>query len=343
MPKRTRTRSHRQRYSLKPAVVYLRVSSKKQSDFVKGHTSFNVQKQECLDYANDNEYSVKKLVKETRSARYLYKQRGLLNIIAKNENITLIVYNVSRLSRNTKEALFLLDKMEEKNITLVSATENLNLNTSSGRHSFRTLLSSAELESDTIGDRVRRSIEYRRSIGSYIGRAPYGHTTINKKKYCKDNDGNIKIRKLVPDQYELDVIKFVNMAIGGYISSKRLSEQMYKLVSDKKDKVPILFEEHGRKIKTISYDMLSCRDIADLLNSYNVTKRGKRWSTNSVRHVSKLYNKMQTEMDDMELDDVVQSMSDVEIDTDCETSDYDSEFEEILMDDIDNPLKKMKF
>ena len=59
----------------------------------------------------------------------------LCNIASRGQ--TIYVYDISRFSRNTREALNLLENLKEKGVSLFSVTEELGYNSVASRNQFR--------------------------------------------------------------------------------------------------------------------------------------------------------------------------------------------------------------
>lgn len=250
------------------AVVYCRVSSVEQGDRMKGHVSLDVQRKTCVEFAEKNGFEVVEVIEEVCSAKDMNKM-SLGKALDGRENITLIFFNVSRFSRNTQQALSLLDELAKRNIRLISVGEQLDLSTPWGKHQFRSLLSEAEYEREQLGLRVKNALAYKKAQGSFLGKVPYGYKAIKV-------DG---IRKLQKDEYEQNVIKFMRAAGKGDITAHTLSSLMNK-ISD--DNTPIAFFRGEEPIPRLSAYALTAGEIADLLNDYGVTKRGKPWTRNSL-------------------------------------------------------------
>ena len=310
----------------KTIIAYLRVSSTVQNDYTLGHHSISAQYNLCHKYAEENGFHISQVVKEVGSAKSIKKQKKLLNLIENNKDVTILVYNISRFSRNTREGIYLIEKMRKKNINLISIRERISLNSPGGRHNLRTHLSMAELESENIGVRVKDSLDFIKSLGGHIGSVPYGFKPVSDTAVCEGSGNEIKIKKLVPDQYECEVVKFIKLAYDGNISSDDLSKQMFKI---SKDKTQIDFFQGDTQINVLKKRALTYNEVADLLNDYGVLKRKKKWTSNSIRNLYKSYDKIK--------DNII-----VNDNEDFMLSDYDEELEDELMAEITNPMKRMK-
>lgn len=96
------------------AVIYCRVSTKNQTF----GTSLESQKLFCQEYCSKNNLNVKSIINETNSAKSMDKQEELNNFLDFNEDINLVVYEPSRLSRNLKDFVQFMDQCKEHNITI---------------------------------------------------------------------------------------------------------------------------------------------------------------------------------------------------------------------------------
>jgi site-specific DNA recombinase len=181
--------------------IYCRVSSEKQSDYLNGHTSLEVQQNTVYEFAEKYGVNIEHCYYDICSARNMAKQyylNELLKIVSQGDSI--YFYDVSRFSRNTKDALNCLDNLASRNITVFSIIDDCGYNSFAEKNMFRVLLSKAENESDLISERVKKSIKFRRERGDYIGSAPYGYKAIKNKK---------GIRVLTINKDEKCVIDFV--------------------------------------------------------------------------------------------------------------------------------------
>lgn len=92
----------------------------------------------------------------------------------------LAVYNVSRIGRNVYESLRFLNELAENGITIISASEQVDTSTASGRWLLTQMLSVAQMQSDQISDSWSRVIDHRAQRGEHHGR-PLGYVKIQKR------------------------------------------------------------------------------------------------------------------------------------------------------------------
>ena len=258
------------------AYIYCRVSSKEQSNQLTGHISLEVQEVNCRQYAEEKGWIVEKVITEVGSGRNMKKLPNLMKLVNElrkaKQKAVLLFNNISRFSRNTLEALIIIENLKKCGVTIYSVQEQLDMNKGSGRHTFRILLSGAEYESDMISERVRMAFQLKRQLGSQLGTAPYGFEAVVE----------MGIRSFVENAYERDVITFICEAFKCQKTAKELTNLMMK-IKQCEDELPINFyDEKNNIIDKLKPFVLSYEEIASLLNTYEVTKRGKTWTGGMV-------------------------------------------------------------
>jgi DNA invertase Pin-like site-specific DNA recombinase len=190
------------------AIIYCRISQSKTSKTNIRDISLDSQEFLCSNYCNDNNIKIIKIVKECCSGRNYDKMNGLKKlarqIMRDHPNTLLIISDLTRFMRNTYQALDLINKLNNKGITVYSVTDKYSYSKvapSNEKFQFRQLLNYAELESDRLADRQKRSISHRRAIGSKIGKAAFG------QECYKDQNGIRKIRPCVKEQLIIKTIQ----------------------------------------------------------------------------------------------------------------------------------------
>jgi DNA invertase Pin-like site-specific DNA recombinase len=239
--------------------VYARVSSSQQATSYS--VSLDYQISQCTSFVK-NRYPGKKTVtiSEVFSGRVLEKQKMLKKIVDSiSEGDILIVYNVSRLTRDSSEGISILNALNRKNVKVHSVSERVTY--PADRATFRRLLVEANEESDMISERVRGALSYIRERKGHIGNTPYGYTTIRGEP---EEGHTYRPRVMVVDNVEMSVIKKI-----------------------------IYYVDHKTELDEISEreQIGICNVIADKLNSENITCRGKKWTAFRVRDIYKKFSK----------------------------------------------------
>ena len=83
-----------------------------------------------------------------------------------NKYNKIIVYKLDRCSRNLLDFSNLLDKLQKNNVEFVSATESLDTTTPTGRAMINIIATFAQLERETIGERIKANYHQRLKDGT---------------------------------------------------------------------------------------------------------------------------------------------------------------------------------
>jgi DNA invertase Pin-like site-specific DNA recombinase len=165
--------------------------------------SIAVQKQLIVDICKANNYAIDFIVTENgKSARDMSNLTELNFLIdyIKFTNTAglqkvLMIYDVSRFSRNTSQALAIIDDLKQNGIEVRFIKENLS--SFNGDYQITLYLAASQQLSDTTSMKVKASIEYNRARGFHVGGRPkFGYKVVNKV--------------LTLDQEELAIIKKVH-------------------------------------------------------------------------------------------------------------------------------------
>ncbi|MBJ8061892.1 recombinase family protein [Bacillus cereus] len=92
----------------------------------------------------------------------------------------LVVYKLDRLGRSTKKLIELSEKLEEREIELVSIKDSIDTTTAVGKAMFKMLAVLAEMERDLISERTRAGLESARLRGRKGGRPKKDNKQVEK-------------------------------------------------------------------------------------------------------------------------------------------------------------------
>lgn len=230
------------------AHLYLRTSTPRVND---GQVSIDVQKQDLKEYCRKNNIHIKSIrMDEGTSARNMKNLEGL-DLILENiqPNEILMVWDISRFSRNSLQALHLLESLSLKNVHTYFLRENVAYDGAMAKHYVRQSLSTAQLHSDTISEKVKAAHQYKKSKGNYIGTAKYGYT-------AKKIGG---IRKLVKHNKEQNNIKMIKAVCKQFPNYKMgyLRPRDYRAIADILNKKGLRFR--GRPFNQSNVSLIARR------------------------------------------------------------------------------------
>lgn len=188
------------KFKLEPrGVVYLyeRISSRGQDNPKYGRVGLDTQNISLLQFVLNTGLVIKNTIREIESAYHSKKSRVINSCIEKMEpNECLLVYSVSRFSRNLQEGIVMLNIINSRHAYVYSVSENVY----SYEDNFLTLIKSAETESTNLGLKVAEAHKRIKILGGHIGVVPYGF------RVYRNESG---IRKLEGDPVEMKAIQII--------------------------------------------------------------------------------------------------------------------------------------
>lgn len=174
------------------AAVYVRVSTEEQAT-----EGFSIQAQlsELYRYAELSGYEViGEYIDEGVSGKSIEGRpmmKKLLFHARQNKFNAVLVYKLDRISRKTKDALEISEELECNNVKLISKQENFDTTTPMGKMVFQVISSFAELERNTIVDRVKMGMTERAKQGKFNGGQCLGYDSVNKHLVINDSEAII--------------------------------------------------------------------------------------------------------------------------------------------------------
>lgn len=88
------------------------------------------------------------------------------------EGDVVVVESISRIARNTKDLLEIVERLEKKGVAFISRKESIDTKTPAGKFMLTVFGTMAQLEREYILDRQREGIAIARQNGKYKGRKP---------------------------------------------------------------------------------------------------------------------------------------------------------------------------
>lgn len=138
-------------------VAYVRVSTQEQNE---------ARQLEALE-----KYSIEKWFTEKVSGKNMTDRPELNNMLDfVREGDTVYIHDFSRLARSTKDLLEIVEKLNDKGISLVSTKENVDTSTATGKLMLTMIGAIAEFERQNLLDRQAEGIAIAKREGKYQGR-----------------------------------------------------------------------------------------------------------------------------------------------------------------------------
>ena len=135
--------------------------------------------------------------------------KKLINDIKNNKIDILICYRLDRISRNVADFSSTLDLLQEYNVNFISIKEQFDTSSPMGRAMIYIASVFAQLERETIAERVKDNMLQLAKIGKWSGgQLPLGFIS-EKVTYTNEEMKNKSFSKLIPVKDELEIVKFI--------------------------------------------------------------------------------------------------------------------------------------
>lgn len=99
------------------------------------------------------------------------------------EGDTVVCESISRMARNTKDLLAIVDEITKKKAEFISLKESIDTTTATGKFMLTVFAAMAELERETTHQRQAEGIAIAKAQGKYHGRQPIA---VDKKQFAKE-------------------------------------------------------------------------------------------------------------------------------------------------------------
>ena len=161
---------------MKLAVLYVRFSPRRNAD---KSVSIDAQLKACHSYCNAQGYDVLNYyVDREKSGKNMDRDalKMALDVCCDNKAV-LVVYSLSRLARNTVDAVRISNQLNDCGADLASIKEAIDTAGPMGRFMFRLMASLAELEREQTSERTKDAMRSAQADGRRMGRVdrlPFG-------------------------------------------------------------------------------------------------------------------------------------------------------------------------
>lgn len=117
-----------------------------------------------------DKYNVEKVFSEKVSAKDTNREElnNMLEFV--REGDTIVIHDFSRLARSTKDLLHIVELLENKKVNLISAKENIDSSTPTGKLMLTMIGAINEFERTNMLERQREGIAIAKAEGKYKGR-----------------------------------------------------------------------------------------------------------------------------------------------------------------------------
>ncbi|GAA4867125.1 recombinase family protein [Paenibacillus vulneris] len=161
------------------AAIYARVSTEEQAEH--GY-SIEAQLDTLREYCQKNGLEVYEEYVDAgisgKSTTNRHALHRLLQDAEQNRFDQVLVWKSSRLTRNILDLLLIIEKLDKRNITFRSTSENLETSTIPGQNMLKLMGVIGEMERTTIVENVKMGLKHRARSGRHNGKLPLGYQAV---------------------------------------------------------------------------------------------------------------------------------------------------------------------
>ena len=129
-----------------------------------------VEQNESRQLITMEKYNVEKIFSEKVSAKDTNREELNKMLEFVREGDTIVIHDFSRLARSTKDLLRIVELLEDKKVNLISAKENIDSSTPTGKLMLTMIGAINEFERTNMLERQREGIAIAKEQGKYKGR-----------------------------------------------------------------------------------------------------------------------------------------------------------------------------
>lgn len=186
---------------LKKCIIYIRVSSDKQTG--DDHHSLQMQEDMCKNYAKLYSYGIKDIFIDAGLSGTNMNRPNLFKALEKmDETDSLMVYSISRLSRNMRDFSNIIYDLTKKKQFLISVSEHFDSSTPSGSLIMNLLACFSEFEASQISKRTSDTMRNQKEKGLHMGKIPFGWRKTDIKGVFEEDKNEQNIIKKIFDLFD---------------------------------------------------------------------------------------------------------------------------------------------
>jgi len=150
-------------------VAYIRVSTEEQND----------------SYQRDLLSDCEKVFAEKKSGKNADRPqlKAMLDFVREGDCVKVV--SISRLARNTKDLLTIIDTLSNKGVSFVSLNENIDTSTASGKFMLTVFGAMYQMEREYLLEKQREGIRVAKEAGKYTGKPRLDIDEVAFRKECK--------------------------------------------------------------------------------------------------------------------------------------------------------------
>lgn len=171
-----------------------------------------------------------------------------------------IAYRLDRISRSLFDFLTLINNLNALGVEFLSATENIDTSTPTGRAMNSIILTFAQLERETIAERISDNVTFRALSGQWIG----GKVILGFDKVCTVVNGK-KVHTLVENEKESKIVKYI---FSEYLKSEMSVRKIASALNEQGIKTKNGYTWDANKVSAVLKNILYTKNHIAIYNYF---------------------------------------------------------------------------
>lgn len=181
-------------------IIYCRVSTERQEQ---EGVSLESQQQRCTSYAQARNLKVKAVYQDVKSGKKMASRPNFMAALnACKDGDVLLVAALTRLARNVRETLEIVEILKKKGAQLASVHESIDTSTAMGQLVFTIFAALSEMEAGVTSERVKHGLRHKKLRNEDLGAPPYGYKYV--EKVLVENEDEQAVIKLMREWRDED-------------------------------------------------------------------------------------------------------------------------------------------
>lgn len=253
------------------AIIYARCSTNTQLQSIQNQISI------CIDYCKDKDLNIVNIYKDIKNGHNITNLQ-IYSIPENYQNISIIIADPSRLSRNISNTVDFIEKCNIANIKLHFVRDNLITDSNQDIKKIINLTCDAYIETQTLSKRLKTTFETKKKNGSMLGKVPFGMELYNEINPLNQ----IIIRRFRPNHNEQQIIKLINMM---YFGCNNMND-FYNCYQNLTNNITYrMTDNYNKEFEQIFYGNFTKKTIMEFLNDNLIYNRNNIWTVNMINNI----------------------------------------------------------
>lgn len=182
---------------MKRAALYVRVSTLRQAS---EGISIEQQREQLKEFAQQRGFDVAEVLSDEGLSGGTTKRPGfqrVLELVRTKAIDAVIVYEISRLTRELRAMLEAVELMQRRGVEFLSLTDNVDAKTAAGRAHLNMLGTFVQFQREAIAERTAAALQFKRGRRERVGQIPFGFALASDGVHLEPNETEMRALGLI--------------------------------------------------------------------------------------------------------------------------------------------------